>query len=192
MDLRETVLALFCDPEGNPCFRGSDGDHEALRAALPPVTQSPEVVERSLVVEYMEALQEFANDGDIPNKIRFDSAETALKAALSALPQKQVGNDCHTVEEFLFQAIKLRYQENNIDAAKSAYWLSEQLKPYLTTQAQPKLPSEDEAVEVMAEAAFESRHGKWNTTDDNQRRIYLTEARAAYRALLSHKGGSHE
>lgn len=34
MDLRETVLALFCDPEGEPCFHGSDGDRAALKAVL--------------------------------------------------------------------------------------------------------------------------------------------------------------
>ncbi len=34
MDLYETVIALFCDPEGNPCMAGSDGDREVLAAAL--------------------------------------------------------------------------------------------------------------------------------------------------------------
>ena len=32
--LRSVIQALFCDPEGNPCFQGSDGDREVLREAL--------------------------------------------------------------------------------------------------------------------------------------------------------------
>lgn len=34
MNLYETVLALFCDPEGKPCMKGSDGDRKLLKKAL--------------------------------------------------------------------------------------------------------------------------------------------------------------
>lgn len=32
--LRNTIQALFCDPEGNPCFAGSDGDRLIIAEAL--------------------------------------------------------------------------------------------------------------------------------------------------------------
>ena len=34
MNLYETVLALFCNPEGEPCMKGSDGDRKLLKEAL--------------------------------------------------------------------------------------------------------------------------------------------------------------
>lgn len=34
MNLYETVIALFCDPEGNPCMQGSDEDRRLLKEAL--------------------------------------------------------------------------------------------------------------------------------------------------------------
>jgi len=32
--LREAVFSVLCDPDGNPCFAGSDGDRQVIREAL--------------------------------------------------------------------------------------------------------------------------------------------------------------
>jgi hypothetical protein len=32
--LQEAMLAVLCDPEGNPCFSGSDGDRKTIADAL--------------------------------------------------------------------------------------------------------------------------------------------------------------
>lgn len=37
--LQDAVLAVLCDPEGNPCFRGSDGDRAVIAEALDLTTQ---------------------------------------------------------------------------------------------------------------------------------------------------------
>lgn len=43
--LRDAVLAVLCDPDGRPCFNGSDGDRAVIAEALDASSESPGLAE---------------------------------------------------------------------------------------------------------------------------------------------------
>jgi len=44
--LREAILSVLCDQEGNPCFAGSDGDRQVIREALASTDSSKWLAEQ--------------------------------------------------------------------------------------------------------------------------------------------------
>jgi hypothetical protein len=74
-------------------------------------------------------------------------------------------------DELVLRHVKLSYEEGVAAGWRAA---RDHYAPKLT---------EKEAVERAAEAAYESRNGRWNTSSDGQRSVYKTEARASIAAL---------
>jgi len=102
MDLYETVLALFCDPEGNPCMDGSEGDRIALKAALDkhrqPVSAALEALER---FNELVKLQKTKKDAyNAHNILLYDRTRNTI----DVLFQKLLKDHRDTIKQALAQA----------------------------------------------------------------------------------------
>ncbi len=60
--LREAMLSVLCDPEGTPCFSGSDGDRAVIAEALALPADDSALMER-LKQEYERGYADATREG---------------------------------------------------------------------------------------------------------------------------------
>ena len=93
-EARDNLGAVLCDPKGNACIHGSDGDMRIIDAALTTLTtiierlESPELVEdaaKAICFVHMLGLMDGVTHKDGVTEIKNDLTRTEAEAAVQAV-----------------------------------------------------------------------------------------------------------